>query len=107
MEIVYGLIGVIFACAAFATWQWYTGRSPISPSVFSKIKDWWNEMSLREAWAYLAGLIGASCVIWILGIYVRWIIYLVWYIIPIVVVVGFYQTKIRGRKKDNNKGGTS
>jgi len=106
MAIVHVLIGVVFVCTAFAAWQWYTGRKPASPSIFDKIKDWWKEMELKEAWAYLVGLVGIVIFFWVLGFYARWIIYLVWYIIPIVMVVGFYQVKIKGKKKDNNKGGT-
>ena len=99
------LTSMIFVCAAFAAWQGYTGRNTDSPSVFDKIKDWWKEMSLREAQGYLAGLIGVSCVLWILGIYARWIIYLIYYITPGVAIVAFYQIKVKGRK-ENNKGGT-
>jgi len=105
MTVVQILIGMIFVCAAFAAWQWYTGRTSVSPSVFDKVKDWWKEMSLREAKGYLAGLIGVSCVLWIVGIYAHWIIYLIYYITPAIAIVIFYQAKIKGRK-ENNKGKT-
>ncbi len=99
------LFGVTFICVLFVVWRWYTGLQG-SSTVFIKIKKWWNEMTLREAQGYMAGLIGISCVIWVLGIYARWITYVVYYVTPVIVIIGFYQIKIKGGKKENNKGRT-
>jgi hypothetical protein len=97
-----GLFGVVFVCAIFVIWRWYTS---LQDPAFGRIKNWWKEMTLREAQGYLAGLIGISAIIWILGIYAYWIVYLVYYVAPIIMIIGFYQIKIKGRR-ENDEGRT-